>query len=122
MVPETLTLDCVTPAGLVRTVGARRRVTPHRPSRSESNSRQCLVAGDTTITESELRARLAEILGSPPIHADYGADGIETAVVKNEASPVHEQTTALAEWAADRTGEVDRRRPEPAECRQKLYL
>lgn len=113
------TVGCVTPAGLAGTVGTRRRAT-HRPSRSESNNCQCLTTGEIVITRSELRARLAETLGSPPIHADHGADGVETPVVKNEASP--EQTTALVEWAADRTGEVGRRRPEHAECRQQLYL
>ncbi len=113
------TVGCVTPAGLAGTVGTRRRAT-HRPSRSESNSCQCLTTGEIVITRPELRARLAETLGSPPIHADSGADGVGTPVVTNEASPG--QTTALVEWAADRTREVDRRRPEHAECRQQLCL
>jgi ATP-binding protein involved in chromosome partitioning len=53
-----------------------------------------------------------EILGSLPIHTDYGADGTEAPVIKNEASPVHGVTADLVERTTDRVGEVNRRRPD----------
>jgi ATP-binding protein involved in chromosome partitioning len=53
-----------------------------------------------------------ETLGSLPIHSDYGADGTEAPVVKNESSPVHGVTADLVERTADRIGEVNRRRPD----------
>jgi len=51
-----------------------------------------------------------ELLGSLPIHADYGADGTEAPVIKNEESPVHEPTEQLVEQIADRIGEINRRK------------
>ena len=51
-----------------------------------------------------------EVLGELPIHADYGADGTDDPVVKNEASPVNEPTVELIERIADRIGEVNRRK------------
>jgi ATP-binding protein involved in chromosome partitioning len=51
-----------------------------------------------------------EILGSLPIHADFGADGSEAPVVKDADSPINEQTVDLVDRIADRIGEVNRRR------------
>jgi ATP-binding protein involved in chromosome partitioning len=51
-----------------------------------------------------------DILGSLPIHPDFGADGTEAPVVKKETSPVNEPTVELAERIVDRLGEINRRR------------
>jgi ATP-binding protein involved in chromosome partitioning len=51
-----------------------------------------------------------DLLGSLPIHEDYGADGSEAPVVKKESSPVHEPTVQLVEEMADRIGEINRRK------------
>jgi len=51
-----------------------------------------------------------ELLGKFPIHEDYGADGTEHPVVKDERSDVHEQTVEIIEEIADRLSEVNRRK------------
>ena len=51
-----------------------------------------------------------ELLGKLPIHQDYGADGTEDPVVKQESSPVNDTTVEVFEEIADRIGEVNRRR------------
>jgi len=51
-----------------------------------------------------------ELLGSLPIHPDYGADGTEAPVIKQQGSSVNEPTRELVESIADRIGEVNRRR------------
>ena len=50
-----------------------------------------------------------ELLGKFPIHEDYGADGSEYPVVKQEDSLVHEETAKIIERIVDRVGEVNRR-------------
>jgi ATP-binding protein involved in chromosome partitioning len=64
---------------------------------------------------SEGAAKIVEdydvsLLGSLPIHEDFGADGSEAPVVKKEDSPVHEPTVQLIEELADRIGEINRRK------------
>jgi len=64
---------------------------------------------------SEGAAKIVEdydvsLLGSLPIHEDFGADGSEAPVVKKEDSPVHEPTVQLIEEMADRIGEINRRK------------
>ncbi len=51
-----------------------------------------------------------ELLGSLPIHKDYGADGTEAPVVKQGDSAVNGETVELIETLADRIGEVNRRK------------
>jgi ATP-binding protein involved in chromosome partitioning len=50
------------------------------------------------------------LLGSLPIHADYGADGTVDPVVKQGESAVNKPTVELIETIADRIGEVNRRK------------
>ena len=50
-----------------------------------------------------------DILAKLPIHSDYGADGTEMPVVKDDESAVNEVTVDLIETIADRIGEVNRR-------------
>ena len=50
------------------------------------------------------------VLGTLPIHSDYGADGTEDPVVKNDDSDVNEPTVEVVERIADRIGEVNRKR------------
>jgi len=69
----------------------------HDPFGSEGASR---IAADYDV----------ELLGSLPIHEDYGADGSENPVVKQEGSPVHEPTVQLIEAMVDRVGEINRRK------------
>jgi len=52
----------------------------------------------------------AMYLGDLPIHEDFGADGTEQPVVKDESSPVHEEARELVETMADRIGEINRKR------------
>jgi ATP-binding protein involved in chromosome partitioning len=52
----------------------------------------------------------AMYLGDLPIHEDFGADGTEEPVVKNEESPVHEEARELVETMADRIGEINRKK------------
>ncbi len=51
-----------------------------------------------------------EILGKLPIHSDFGADGTNRTVVKDEDSAVNEPTVELIERIADRIGETNRRK------------
>jgi len=51
-----------------------------------------------------------EILGKLPIHSDFGADGTNRTVVKDEDSAVNEPTVDLIERIADRIGETNRRK------------
>ena len=51
-----------------------------------------------------------EVLGKLPIHADFGADGTEFPVVKDDDSAVNETTLEVIEEIADRIGEVNRRK------------
>ena len=53
-----------------------------------------------------------EILGSLPVHTDFGADGSKPPVVRDETSPVNEVTVDLIERTVDRVGVVNRRRPD----------
>jgi ATP-binding protein involved in chromosome partitioning len=49
------------------------------------------------------------VLGNLPVHSDFGADGTEAPVVKNDDSPVQPRTLELVETIVDRVGEVNRR-------------
>ncbi len=51
-----------------------------------------------------------EVLGKLPIHADFGADGTELPVVKDDDSAVNDTTLEVIETIADRIGEVNRRK------------
>ncbi len=51
-----------------------------------------------------------ELLGSLPIHEDFGADGSADPVVKDADSPVREPTRELVADVADRIGEINRRK------------
>jgi ATP-binding protein involved in chromosome partitioning len=50
------------------------------------------------------------VLNKLPIHPDFGADGTEAPVVKNDDSPVNDVTVELVERIVDRVGEVNRRK------------
>ncbi|WP_049923312.1 Mrp/NBP35 family ATP-binding protein [Halopiger djelfimassiliensis] len=49
------------------------------------------------------------LLGRVPIHPDFGADGSEGALVKNDESEVQEPVEELVGEIADRVGEINRR-------------
>jgi ATP-binding protein involved in chromosome partitioning len=51
-----------------------------------------------------------ELLGKLPIHEDFGADGTEAPVVKDEDTVAHEPAIELIEEMADRIGELNRRK------------
>ncbi len=51
-----------------------------------------------------------ELLGKLPIHEDFGADGTEAPVVKDETSTAHGPARELIEEIADRISEVNRRK------------
>jgi len=51
-----------------------------------------------------------DILGKVPVHPDFGADGTEGPLVKDEDSPVQEQTEAVVTATLDRLAEVNRRK------------
>lgn len=51
-----------------------------------------------------------DVLGKLPIHADFGADGTDMPVVKDEESTAYETTREVMEEIADRIGEVNRRK------------
>ncbi|AEH37883.1 Mrp/NBP35 family ATP-binding protein [Halopiger xanaduensis] len=51
----------------------------------------------------------APLLGRIPIHPDFGADGSEGPIVKDDESPVQEHVEDVVAEAADRIGEANRR-------------
>ena len=50
------------------------------------------------------------LLNQLPVHTDFGADGIEGAVAKDDDSPVVEDVRALVSQIVDRIGEENRKR------------
>jgi ATP-binding protein involved in chromosome partitioning len=51
-----------------------------------------------------------DLLGKLPIHEDFGADGTEAPVIKDEASAAYGPAIDLIEEMADRVGELNRRK------------
>ncbi|MFP8954063.1 P-loop NTPase [Natrialbaceae archaeon A-arb3/5] len=49
------------------------------------------------------------LLGRIPIHPDFGADGSEGAIVKNDESPIQEPVEDVVAEVSDRIGETNRR-------------
>ncbi|RQG96834.1 Mrp/NBP35 family ATP-binding protein [Natrarchaeobius oligotrophus] len=49
------------------------------------------------------------LLGRIPIHPDFGADGSDGAIVKNDESPVQEPVEELVAEISNRIGEINRR-------------
>ena len=49
------------------------------------------------------------LLGSVPMHPDFGADGSDGAVVKDDESPVQPTVAAIVEETVDRIGAINRR-------------
>ena len=66
--------------------------------------------GDRTGVEKTLSDYDAPLLGSLPMHPDFGADGSDGALVKDDGSEVQAQVEALVEATADRIGEINRRK------------
>ena len=65
--------------------------------------------GDQSGLEATLEKYDVPLAGRLPMHPDFGADGSEGAVVKDDDSPVQERVESLVETVADRIGEVNRR-------------
>ena len=66
--------------------------------------------GDRSGVEETLEKYQVGLLGSLPMHADFGADGSDGVVVKDEESPIQSQMKDLVETVADRIGEVNRQK------------
>ncbi|WP_255171557.1 Mrp/NBP35 family ATP-binding protein [Natrononativus amylolyticus] len=50
------------------------------------------------------------LLGTLPLHPDFGADGTDGPAVKNDDSPIQETIVDLVDGVSDRIGEINRRR------------
>jgi ATP-binding protein involved in chromosome partitioning len=51
-----------------------------------------------------------ELIGQVPVHPDFGADGSEGPLIKDEDSPVQEHTETVVTDVLDRLAEVNRRK------------
>ena len=66
--------------------------------------------GDREGVEQTLEDYNVPLAGRLPMHPDFGADGSEGAVVKDDDSPVQGHVETLVGDVADRIGEVNRRK------------
>ncbi|WP_254862596.1 Mrp/NBP35 family ATP-binding protein [Halovivax gelatinilyticus] len=64
--------------------------------------------GDESAIEATLEDFSVPLVGSLPMHPDFGTDGSDGAVVKDEASPISGQVEAIVEAIADRISVVNR--------------